>query len=711
MSCLGFDCVRLLLSVAIAGVVAGAALGYERAERPIGAAVRLAAPPTLDGEVASDPAWQGLTTFTNFKQLQPDNGEPATQRTEAYIGYTDEALYVGVICHEANPDDIVVSPDGFASDSFTFVVDTFRSEQTAFVFGTNPVGAEYDGQVAASGNFPDWNWSTVWEVRTKTGDYGWSAEFEIPFTSLRYPSGEEQTWGMNLARVIQRNNEFAYWSPVPKQLSMYRLDLAGLVGGFEPPRQRRNLKFMPYALGTLVQLPNGETQSEDAGFDLKYSITPSLTLDLTYNTDFAQVESDRQQVNFGRFSLFFPETRPFFLENAGAFQAGSSEVLLFHSRRIGVASNGQRLPIDGGARLSGRLGTSTNMGFLHMRTATAESPEKTDFTVLRMSRDLPNRSSIGFIGTNRGESNNEQTYGVDGRWGIGDYTMLSAFVAQTRSPGDAGDVHAMSLFGNYDSPTWAYNAGYSEVGAGFNPAVGFVSRRNFRKFTTFVQRTAQMEGKFGLSEWKPHASYQGYWDFDGYYESGYWHFDNWLVWRNGADLWTALDFSHEGVKYPFPVAGATVPAGDYTNPILNMGVNSPAGKPWRLGVYTSIGGYYNGDRVSVSPFLSYRKGDSLTSSFSWNHYRIDLPSADGKFDVNLVQARVQYLFTPKVGVQTLVQYNDANEVLAANVRFSWLRSASSGLYVVYNEVDDRSDMALGSRREFVLKYSHIFDVL
>ena len=710
------DFVHSLLAIVIALAVAGSAVASELGTRSMGSAARLPSKPTLDGELANDPAWRGLPAFTDFKQLQPDNGQPATQRTEAFIGYTDDALYVGVMCYEEDPNDIVVANDGFSSDSFTFVLDTFRSEQTALVFGTNPVGAEYDGQVSAANPWPDWNWSTVWTVRAKTGEHGWSAEFEIPFSSLRYPAAQTQSWGVNLARVLRRNNEISYWSPVPKQLSMYRLDLAGVIDGFRPPRQGRNLKFMPYALGSLARLEQGgEVRDEHLGFDVKYSLTPSLTLDLTYNTDFAQVESDRQQVNFGRFSLFFPETRPFFLENAGSFRAGSGETLLFHSRRIGVSDDGRRLPIDGGVRLSGRIGAATNVGFLHMRTAAAlsaaDSPDNTDFTVLRMSRDLPNRSSLGFIGTNRTDADDHQTYGVDGRWGIGDFAMLSGFVAQARNPGQPNDNHALALFGNYDSPTWAYNAGYSEVGAGFDPAIGFVSRRDYRKFNTFVQRTYQMAGKYGLSEWKPHASYQGYWDFEGFYESGFVHIDSWFVWRNGADLWTAIDFVREGVKEAFSVAGAAVPAGEYDNPQLNVGLNSPAGKPWRFGLYSVYGGYYSGDRTTVGPFLSYRKDETLTASFSWNYNRIDLPSAEAEFDVNLVQARLHYSFTPKIGLQTLVQYNDAAEVLAANVRFSWLRSASSGLYVVYNEVDDRSELPLRSRREFVLKYSHIFDVL
>ena len=672
----------------------------------------LDAKPVLDGEVSGDPAWEGLAPFTGFKQLQPDNGQPATQRTEVFVGFTEDALHVGVICYD-DMAKLVVSNDGFASDSFSFVLDTFRSEQTALVFGTNPVGAEYDGQLAASGNFPDWNWSTVWEVRAKSGADHWSAEFEIPFTSLRYAPvrpGQPQSWGVNFARVIRRNNETAYWSPVPKQLSMYRLDLAGVIDGFMPPKQRRNLKILPYALASQVRTPSaGQLGEEHYGFDVKYSLTPSLTLDLTYNTDFAQVESDRQQVNFGRFSLFFPETRPFFLENAGAFHVGTGGLLLFHSRRIGIGQGGERLPIQGGARVSGKVGKATNVGFLHMRAdADAAGSETTDFTVLRMSHDLPNRSSIGFIGTNRADDGSDQTWGVDGRWGIGDYTMLSAFVARTSGPQSGPDSTAFNVFGNYDSPTWAYNAGYGQVGAGFQPAMGFIGRRNIRNFSTFVQYTMQMEGKFGLSEWKPHASYSGFWDFDGFLESGFLHLDSWFVWRSGADIWTAWNLVQEGVKQPFQVAGATIPAGEYATPQVNIGVNSPAGRPWRLGFFTNLGGYYNGDRYSASPFVSYRKDETLSAAFSWNFNRIDLPTA--AFDVNLVQARLEYSFTPKVSVQTLVQYNDANNVLAANLRFSWLRSANSGLYLVYNEVDDRSDLPLASRRELVIKYSHIFNI-
>ena len=673
----------------------------------------MAQAPTLDGHVRSDRAWHGLAPMTGFRQLQPNNGEAASQRTEVYMGYTDRAIYIGAICYETDPSAIVSSNNPFQSDSFIAVLDTFRTRQTGVAFGTNPVGAEYDGQV--SDGFIDWNWSTVWKVRTATHEDGWSAEFEIPFSSLRYGRGEEQRWGVNLERVIRRNNEIANWAAVPRQFTMFRLDLAGVVGGFRVPAKRPlNLKITPYALGGMARAANADAvRHEDAGFDVKYSITPSLTLDLTYNTDFAQVEADQQQVNFGRFSLFFPETRPFFLENAAAFEVGiPGATQLFFSRRIGIAPDGRRLPIDGGVRLSGKVGAATNVGFLHMRAAAADAAASdNDYTVARLQRELPNRSSVGVIATSRDDGTSAgRTYGVDGALGIGFSTMIAGFVARTDSDVYDGDDYAFNLFGGHNSPKWQYNAAYTEVGAGFNPEVGFVGRRNYRRFGAFLQRSVAVRDFLGLNEWKPHVAYTGFWDFDGYHESGFLHMDNWMVWKNGADLWTAINVMHEGVRQAFPIAGNYVPVGEYDYAELNVGVSTPRTGKWNGGSMFVVGGFYNGDRVTVSPFLNYRRDETLNFFGSWNHNTIDLPTGE-PFEVNLARVGFRYSFTPKIQLQTLVQYNDADHLLAANVRFSWLRSASSGLFLVYNEVDDRSNAPMRSRREVVLKYSHLFDVL
>ena len=213
-----------------------------------------------------------------------------------------------------------------------------------------------------------------------------------------------------------------------------------------------------------------------------------------------------------------------------------------------------------------------------------------------------------------------------------------------------------------------------------------------------------------LTEWRPFVSYDGHWNFDGYHESGNLHLESWWVWKSGADVWPAVNFSHEGVRHPFTIAGVTVPAGDYETRDFEMGISSPSNRSWTVGAHLVTGGFYNGNRHAWSPYINYRKDETLNAWAGWDHNTIDLGSEDGSFRVNLARVGISYSFTPKMSLSALVQYNDSDDVLAANVRFSWLRSASAGLYVVYNEIDARNGLGKPGR-ELVLKYSHIFDVL
>ena len=428
------------------------------AGRPALQAARLAEPPALDGKVLDDPAWQGAAPATDFTQTTPDEGQPATERTEVRVGYDAETLYIGVVCFDREPEGIIVSDSRRdasldETDSFQVILDTFHDRQNGFVFGTNPAGIEYDGQVtregsggmtSGGGDF-NLNWDAAWEVAATVSEVGWSAEMAIPFRTLRFGKDEVQTWGVNFQRNLRRRNERSFWTPLPRQYGLSRLSLAGTLENVEVPDQR-NLKIIPYALFEGRDTDGGSESDEELGFDVKYSITPALTLDLTYNTDFAQVEVDEQQINLDRFSLFFPEKRPFFLENAGQFSVGvDEEIELFFSRRIGIGPSGQAIPIAGGVRLSGKMG-QTNVGFLAMRSeGLAGIAPENDFLVARVNHELPNRSSIGVIATHRsgdgslGLADDEgSTYGIDGRWGIGRFGQLRGFVATTDNSASGG---------------------------------------------------------------------------------------------------------------------------------------------------------------------------------------------------------------------------------------------------------------------------------
>ena len=692
--------------------------------------------PVLDGDVLNDPAWQGMQPATGFRQIQPAEGQPASQKTEVYLAYSDRALYIGVVAWDDNPGGIIVSDSRRDSslsdtDSFQIVIDGLRDRQNGFVFGTNPAGLQYDGQVTREGTSDfssggggfNLNWDASWNVRAAISDIGWSAEFEIPFRTLRYGSGDDQTWGINFQRNIRRNNEVAFWAPLSRQRNLYRVSEAGTVSNLSPPPQR-NLKITPYLLakaargGTLA----GTETDQEFGFDIKYSITPSLTLDATYNTDFAQVEADEQQVNLDRFSLFFPEKRPFFLENAGQFSVGNPEqVELFFSRRIGVGPGGIPIPIDGGVRLSGKVGGSTNVGFLHMAADGVDGvAPANNFTVARLSQELPSRSSVGFLVVNRdgdgsltGDSSTDenQTYAVDGRWGIGENVMLEAWAAKTETPGLTARDDAFAVKGDYSSATWSSRLNYTEVGADFNPEVGFLSRTEYRRAEAFVMRRIRPDDLWGLLEIRPHVSWNGYWDFDGFQETGFIHVDSHWEWPSGLELHTGMNFTKSGVKEPFEIVdGVTVQPGTYDHEEVQLVFFTNQSQPLSFDTRVVVGGRFGGDRLTLEPVVRYRIGERFRSELSVSYNDFDLPVPNGEFSVNLTRLRMSYSFTPKILLQALVQHNDSTDVMAANLRFSWLQSANSGLYVVYNEIDEGGVGALPKGREFIIKYSHIFDI-
>jgi hypothetical protein len=717
-----------------------AAPGARAAAPPEASAVRLSAAPTLDGDVLGDAAWATVPALDTFWQMTPDEGRPASERTEVRIGYTSDTLYLGVICHDREPERIIVAESRRDSpldetDSFQVIFDTFRDGQNGFVFGTNPTSLEFDGQVTNEGREADLgpglqtatvsgfnkNWDASWEVRTRTAEFGWSAEFAIPFRTLRYRGGRAQVWGVNFQRNIRRRNETSFWAPLPRQFTLYRVSRAGTLRGLEVPGQR-NLKVTPYVLGETshdFQARAGADQDARVGGDLKYSFTPSLTLDASVNTDFAQVEVDEQQINLDRFNLFFPEKRPFFLENAGLFAVGApAEVELFFSRRIGIGPQGEVVPILAGGRLSGKV-HGFNVGVLDMQTRALEGvAHANNFGVVRLGRDLPNRSGVGAIFVSRQSTGSEapsgdynRTYGVDGRWGIGRYGLLSGYAAKTSTPGIARDDHAYNLSANYLSPSWDIYGKYTEVGEGFNPEVGFLARTGYRKPEGLVYYVRRMNGWLGLHEIRPHVSYRGFWKPDGFQESGFLHLDSHWEWRNGYEVHTGVDVTREGLRQPFEIyPGVVVPPGTYDHQEVQLVFNTNKGAAVSLDTRLVVGGWFGGHRVVTAPVVRARVGDAFNAEVGWARNDLDLPG--GAFTTNLLRMRLSYSFTPRLFAQTLVQYNDSIDNWSTNLRLGWLQTANTGLFVVFNENREVGGAPLGVRdRSLTVKFSHMLDLL
>lgn len=702
--------------------------------RPTVKAVSISMPPEIDGAVLNDPVWNLIPPFGDLIQTQPTFGQPASEKTDIRIAYTDDTFYVSVVCFDAQPGELVVSDarrdaNLDNTDAVIFILDTYKDGQNGFIFGTNSLGVEYDAQVDNEGQGNNnvnrqqggtiggfnLNWDASWVVRTEVGDYGWSAEFAIPIRTLRFQPGRD--WGFNFRRNIRKSNEIAYWSPLPIGINLNRLSLAGTLSGLEL-RSPGNLKIIPYVLGRVDKdftQPDSELDfTPEAGGDIKYSITPSLTLDVTYNTDFAQVEVDDQQVNLDRFNLFFPEKRPFFLENAGLFTVGSpGEVDLFFSRRIGIGEGGSVVPIIGGARLSGKL-NRTNIGLLSMFTEDVASAgiEKNNFTVGRVNHEFKGRSALGALFVNKtglqtdGQYN--RTFAMDGKLGFGRKARMSGFYAMTSDPNDTINAYAFKYQADYVWSNWEMRAAYTEVGQGFNPEVGFLVRSAYRKPEGLVLYHYRPKNReTSLLELRPHISYRGYWNFEGFQETGFMHIDNHWEFKSGLEFHTGLNLTTEGVTDPFEISeGIIVQPGTYKHAESQIVFFTNQSNPVSVNIRSVIGGSFGGTRYINSGTLRLRGGDKFNAAFTYEYNNFQLPAGD--FTANIFRSQLAYSFSPVIYLQSLVQNNSADGLWAVNVRFGWLKRANTGLFVVYNHNLRDGDPL---NQSFIIKYTRMFDLV
>ena len=492
------------------------------------------------------------------------------------------------------------------------------------------------------------------------------------------------------------------------------------------------MQLTPYVVGEVATrdaTPDRDPLAlGEVGVDLKYSVTSGLTLDATYNTDFAQVEVDNQQINLDRFNLFFPEKRPFFLENAGVFSVSNQgpasgmnlgQTELFFSRRIGISDTGAQIPILGGARLSGKVSDGVTVGFLNMQTETVDGVgQANNFTVARVRRDLPNRSSIGGLFINRlgtgslaPANDYNRTYAVDGRWGIGQNGFVQGFVGRTQTPGRTGRDHALSLSTRYDSEAWRLISGYQENGEDFNPEVGFLRRTGgFRKFDFGVNHTVRPEGFLKFQELTPHMSFTRFWNLAGVMESSFLHLHFEGEFEDSASAGVVFDVRSEAVFDEFTVSGIPIPPGQYNFNEVQYSYNYDRSAPVSFGMRASVAGFFGGDIVTLRPSINARYGETFNLSLSYSRNDIDLPN--GSVITNLTSVHAAYNFSPRMFVQTLLQHNDSADIWSVNLRVGWLQDANTGLFLVYNETEGIGDVVPSfAGRSVIVKYSYLFDVL
>jgi len=706
---------------AVVAFLLTAALPVPLGAQPAGAgrvvrAVRLVEPLTLDGRL-DEPIYGTVPPAGDFVQQEPLEGAATTEPTDVWVFFDDENLYVAARCHHSRMDRLVATELRRDSnlmsqnDSISVVLDTFLDRRNGFYFQTTPNGGIRDQAIIEESGNSDWN--TVWEVRVSRSGAGWAMEMAIPFKSLRYAGSGAQTWGINVRRVIKWKNEMSYLAAVPAAWgppAIWKLERAATLVGVEAPEQSINLEVKPYAVASLTTdrgavRPYANDPAGDVGLDFKYGLTRGLIFDATINTDFAQIEEDVQQVNLTRFSLFFPEKRDFFLEGQGIFYFGNPPApagtltpgdvpVVFFSRRIGL-SQGQAVPVRAGGRLTGKVGRAS-IGLVNIQTG--DKPEagavSTNFTAARAKLDILRRSSIGAIVTRRAPSGagtaTNLAFGGDVSLLLNDEVTVQGSWARTSTPGRSGGQDSYRATFGYDTDRYGLTAEHLNVGAAFNPEIGYVQRTDFARTTadarfsprvrrSDVVRQLSFEGGFDVITGVADARIQ---NRRGRGEFGV-DFEN-------SDTF-ALRHTREYERLPrdFAIApGVAVPAGGYSYETTRLSYQLGQQRLVSGTFAATVGSLYGGTRREIS----YNGRVAPTSLFAveprlsvnW----VDLPF--GSFRVTQLTSRIIVSPTPRLLVSSLIQYNAGAASLSASVRLHWEYRSGSDFYAVYSDGRDTS---------------------
>ncbi len=657
----------------------------------------------IDGHV-NEAAWMAADSITEFYQSQPNPGYPATERTVVRLLYDKEFLYVSAVLYDSEPDKIIIESleqdfDSQSSDAFAIMLDTFNDDKSGYAFLFNPAGAIKDMYINNDGTSLNRAWEGIVYPRSSIHDYGWEIELAFPLTSLRFnPSDGEQDWGINFLRRVRRKREDVYWSPIEPFEKLISVSKGGTLKGLRNIQPGRNLQVKPFIIGNQIRTEE-KTNNGDGGLDVKYSITPSLTLDATYNTDFSQVEADEERVNLTRFPLFFPEKRDFFMENASLFEFGdisnylyrmgpsrySRSFTMFHSRRIGL-EGGQQIPITGGARLSGKVG-NFDVGYINMTAERTDNVPRTQFNVSRVRRNILKKSNMGAILVDRNSSTEDRDHrsmGVDLNLNINKLLIYSYF-AQTENPEIEGDNTAGRVVVAYRDSKWDLSAYYKKVGNAFRPQVGFIQRTNVgESFATVGYHKRYSKGLF-LSV-NPYVLINQFDNLDRYMESRALKAGLDIQFMSGAMLFSSVTRTEELIKTPFTLYGAEVPADHYSFNNVSLYYRGDRTKFITINGNANFGSYFHGTRNSVGISASIKRGYRFSVDFGLNKNVVKFPDATVNADIYTL--KIKYNHSVKLLNKLYFQYNAADEKLVSNFRMNIIHAPLSDLFLVYSNISD-----------------------
>ncbi len=707
----------------------------------IAQAIRVDHSPRLDGTL-DDPIWQQASPISDFRQREPYEGQPATERTEVRVLYTRNEVYFGVACHDSVAHGPVATQlrrdvTQELDDYFEIVIDSRFDRRNAYVFQVNPLGTQRDALITdeQGGDTQDGDpgWDGVWSSEARRTPDGWTATLAIPFSTLNFMRSRDVVWGVNFKRFIRRKNEEDLWSGWRRTFGASKISQAGELHGITDIGSGRLFIVKPYALGGFSHLPPnaiasgltpGTTGLYTGGVDVKIGLRSNLVANFTVNTDFADSDADVQQFNLTPYQLFYPEKRQFFLENAGVFAfpmtIGGGADQLFFSRQIGIDPiTGQEVPINGGAKVTGTLG-GFEVGVMDVDTRSSGPNPWANYAVLRVKRSLGGSGSyIGVMGIDKRSGDAtlsfNQTSGVDGRFVLYKNLVLNGFAAATRTPGYSSGQTNLGAGLNFRSNWLDFVAEHRKVGPNFNPQVGFLERADC--ICDYADATFKTRPQFmGVRE----LQFEGFMfhapDTHHVVQTQEWQTTFRAEFHNGSytddDI---VDVFAQRLTTPFNIyKNVNIPVGVYNWTRHQLTYGSPQDRRWMVQLFERFGSYYDGRLNELRVRASYRANERLSFSLGpqWNRFR--LPIADGNFSVVFGALETDYAFSRFLSLSTILQIDTANpQAASANIRLRWNYRPDSDLYVIYTAGQKFASLAAANpaqfyENRFVVKYTYSF---
>lgn len=703
-------------------------IDVEAADRPVARAIRTGRHLVIDARL-DEPEWQLAEPLTDFVQQLPETGQLARFRTVARVLYDSSHVYIAAENFDPEPRRAItvgLERDFVSTNSDIFAVafDTFLDRRNSFLFIVNPHGAVRDEQTFNDSRNVVEAWEGVIDLKTAFTDSSWVMELRIPLTTLRFDATRPiQDWGMNFVRRVRRANETSYWAPLDRQYRVHRMSKAGTLTGLEGLRQGRNLQVKPSMVtgrSTGAQVPASALGSRiDAGLDLKFGVTPSLTLDATVNTDFSQVEVDQLQVNLTRFSLFQSERREFFIENAGVFTFGDvqersyrmgaslGDFTFFNSRQIGLTADGRPIPILGGARLTGRI-AGFDAGLLEMQTEGTLGQPAENFAVVRLRRNLFGNSDVGVLLANRqtteGSAAWSRSYGVDANLRPSAGVVINSYLALNDASGEAADGLAARASVAYRDALWNTSVMWKRVSEDFNPGIGFVRRRAMQQWYGTVGLHVRPPVPW-ITEVSPYVEASYITDLASRLDTRNVTAALDLFFRPDGELQLEVSDEFDRLTTPFTVsAGHTIPPGGYTFQRAGIRYVAGTGRALSGSLGVSTGGFYDGDRTNWNAALTWRASYRLRLEGTAQRNAVTLPG--GSFTADLVGGRLRYAWSPRLFGSAYLQYNTQTHSFVTNARLSYRWAPLSDIFLVYTERRD-TDLDVRNERSVAVKVTRM----